>query len=59
MRTLAVSLSEHPLAMLRGIAELRGVVARVELPGRGRVRSWPQRLGDEAATAERLAGAHA
>jgi len=50
MRTLLVSLSEHPLAMLRGIAELRGV----ELASNARDEAAAQLaavLGEEAATA--------
>lgn len=50
MRTLAVSLSEHSLAMLRGIAELRDV----PLASSGRDEAAAQlaaALGDEAATA--------
>jgi len=50
MRTLLVSLSEHPLAMLRGIAELRGV----ELASNARDEAAAQlaaALGEEAATA--------
>ncbi len=50
MRTLLISLSEHPLAMLRGIAELRGV----ELASNGRDEAAVQlaaALGDESATA--------
>lgn len=56
MRTLADSLSEHPLALLRGIAELRGVTlhsnARDEVAAQ-----LAAALSDEAATAEGLAGA--
>lgn len=50
MRTLLVSLNEHPLAMLRGIAELRGVVLA---PG-SRDEAASQlaaALGDESMTA--------
>lgn len=56
MRTLADSLSEHPLALLRGIAELRGVTlhsnARDEVAAQ-----LAAALADEATTAEGLAGA--
>lgn len=50
MRTLLVSLSEHPLTMLRGLAELRGV----ELASNARDEAAMQlaaALGEETATA--------
>ncbi len=54
MRTLLVSLSEHPIAMLRGIAELHGVV----LASNARDEAAAQlaaALGDELATDAALA----
>jgi len=55
MRTLLASLSEHPIAMLRGIAELRGV----ELASNSRDEAALQlaaALVDESSTGAALAG---
>ena len=50
MRTLAVSLSEHPLAMLRAIAELRGVTLASSTRDDAAAQ-LAAALGDELATA--------
>lgn len=58
MRSLAVSLAEHPLALLRGIAEVRGIAlasnAREEVTAQ-----LAAALSDAAATSEALAAASA
>lgn len=54
MRTLLVSLSEHPIAMLRGIAELRGVVLASNARD-GAAAQLAAALGDEQATDAALA----
>lgn len=58
MRPLLVSLGEHPIAMLRGIAELRGITLASNM--RDEVaEQLAAALADEPATAAALAGAPA